>query len=213
MNILHIAADPQPMEEAASKQIAAAFFAQIVTQNENARITNVDLTQEAPADYTTEEYRNFWYPSLIDGYVPTKEESEAGTYAEAQAANVREADILVLTMPMWNYSMPAMMKAWLDHILSPGLLYDLSKEGKAPRHGLKKLVLLVSSDDVFKEGDPRDALTPAIEHSFADIGVDDFSLVWADGQNPNQHVDFEQRKQVAIEAAEELAEEVCEDFQ
>ena len=212
MNILHICADPQPMEEAASKQIAAAFFATVVTNNENARITNVDLTQEAPAPYTTEQYRNFWYPYLIEGYVPTKEETEAGRYAEEQARNVREAEVLVLTMPMWNYSLPAMMKAWLDHILSPGLLFEMSKEGKVPRHSLKKVVLLVSSDDVFKEGDPRDALTPAVEYSFADIGVEDFSLIWADGQNPNEHVDFEQRKHVAIEAAEELAEELCEDF-
>lgn len=213
MNILHICADPQPMDEAASKQIAASFFANVVTQNENARITNVDLTQEHPALHTTDEYRNFWYPVLIDGYVPTREEEEASTYAIQQAGTVREADILVLTMPMWNYSMPAMMKSWLDHVLSPGLLFEFAEDGsKKPLHQLKKLVLLVSSHEVFAEGDPRDALTPAIEHSFEDIGVEDISLIWADGQNPKKYVDFQHRKEIAVEAAEELAEEICEDF-
>lgn len=212
MNILHICADPQPMEEAASKQIAASFFAQIVTLNENARITNVDLTVDQPADYTTEEFRNFWYPVLIDGYVPTREEENAAQYATAQANMVRDADILVLTMPMWNYSMPAMMKSWLDHIMNPGLLYSVTDKGNVAQHNLKKLVLLVSSHQVFTEGDPRDGLTPALETSFEDIGLSDVSVIWADGQNPKQHVDFEHRKQVAIEAAEELAEEICEDF-
>ena len=213
MNIVHVCADPQPMEEAASKQIAASFFASVVGQKETAKITNIDLTQEPPPLYTTEEFRNFWYPVLIDGYAPTKEEETAGAYAREQAAHLQEAEILVLTMPMWNYSMPAMMKSWMDHVLAPGLLYESTDQGNTPRHSLKKLVLLVSSHDVFSENDPRDGLSPAIEGSFEDIGVHDISVIWADGQNPKRHVDFESRKQIAVDAAEEVAEEICEDFQ
>lgn len=212
MNILHVCADPQPMEEAASKQIAASFFASIIGQNENATVSNVDLTLEPPAPYTTEEYRHFWYPVLIDGYVPTKEEEEAAVYAVEQANALASTDVLVLTMPMWNYSMPAMMKSWVDHVLAPGLLYDITAEGNAPKHSVKKLVLLISSHEVFTEGDPRDGLTPALENSFEDIGIEDISVIWADGQNPKTHVDFESRKSIAVEAAEELAEEICEDF-
>lgn len=212
MNIVHVCADPQPMEEAASKQIAASFFASIIGQNENAKIANLDLTLDVPAPYTTEEYRHFWYPVLIDGYVPTKEEEEAAVYAKEQAEAVRSADILVLTMPMWNYSMPAMMKSWVDHVLAPGLLYEVTDQGKTPKHSIKKLVLLVSSHEVFTEADPRDGLSPALENSFEDIGIQDISVIWADGQNPKEHVDFESRKALAVEAAEELAEEICEDF-
>jgi len=212
MNIVHVCADPQPMEEAASKQIAASFFASVISQKENTRITNVDLTQETPAQYTTEEFRNFWYPVLIDGYVPTKEEETAAVYAREQADLVRDADVLVLTMPMWNYSMPAMMKSWLDHVLAPGLLFDITDNGNTPKHSIKKLVLLVSSHEVFRENDPRDGLSPAIENSFEDIGISDISVIWADGQNPKRFVDFESRKQIATEAAEEVAEEICEDF-
>lgn len=212
MNIVHVCADPQPMEEAASKQIAAAFFASVISQKENAKITNLDLTRESPAPYTTEEFRNFWYPVLIDGYVPTKDEEAAAAYALEQADMVRDADVLVLTMPMWNYSMPAMMKSWLDHVLAPGLLFEMTDNGNLPKHTIKKLVLLVSSHEVFSEADPRDGLSPAIENSFEDIGVTDISVIWADGQNPKKHVDFESRKQIANEAAEEVAEEICEDF-
>ncbi|MGA0333038.1 MAG: NAD(P)H-dependent oxidoreductase [Kiritimatiellia bacterium] len=212
MNILHVCADPQPMEDAASKQIAASFFSSIITRNENAKIVNLDLTQEPPAPYTTEEFRNFWYPVLIDGYVPTKEEEAAAEYAEEQAAKVREADILVLTMPMWNYSMPAMMKSWIDHVLAPGLLFEMTAQGNVAKHNVKKLVLLISSHEIFTEADPRDGLTPALENAFADIGIEDVSVIWADGQNPKTHVDFESRKSIALEAAEEVAEEICEDF-
>jgi len=201
------------MEEAASKQIAASFFASVIGQKETARITNIDLTQEPPAPYTTEEFRNFWYPVLIDGYVPTKEEETAAAYAREQAELLHGCEVLVLTMPMWNYSMPAMMKSWLDHVLAPGLLYEVTDQGNTPKHTLKKLVLLISSHQVFTENDPRDGLSPALESSFEDIGVSDISVIWADGQNPKQHVDFESRKQIATEAAEEVAEEICEDFQ
>jgi len=210
MNILHILADPQPTEEATSKQIAMKFFMKIAELGSETEVVNVDLYQEPAPPVSFEQYRNFWYPVTIDGYVPTKVDIEASSYAIEQAEKVLAADALVLSMPMWNFGIPGLVKSWLDHILCPGLLYDLSKEGSKPKHKLKQVICLVSSDDAFKEGDPRDALSPAITTMFENIGVEEISFAWADGQSPLAFADAENRKKDAIEMAEELAEEVLE---
>ena len=47
---------------------------------------------------------------------------------DAQIEKLNSADVLVLTMPMWNYSVPAIMKAWIDQILLPGKTFSLNKE-------------------------------------------------------------------------------------
>lgn len=211
MNVLHVCANPKPTEEAVSKQLAAAFFTKLVTLNAEVEMVNLDLCADVPPNYSYEEYRNFWYPAYIEGYVPTKVEITAADYAYKQGQLFNNADVLVLTMPMWNFAAPAVMKSWIDHVISPSLSYDLAKDGTmTPKHKIQRVILLISSGESFKEGDPRDALTPQITATFETIGVEDIALAWADGQNPLIFGDSEDRKLYAIEAAEELAEEVAE---
>lgn len=112
-------------------------------------------------------------------------------------------------MPMWNRGVPAIMKAWLDQVISPGQIFTYRPEGIKPEHALRKTILLISSDEVFKENDPNDALTIQIKAVMEYIGVTDMVMAWADGQNPITHSDCELRKTMAIEAAQELAEEVA----
>ncbi|MFT5122344.1 MAG: FMN-dependent NADH-azoreductase [Kiritimatiellia bacterium] len=211
MKILHILANPKPTEDATSKQIAAKFFMKIAELgNEDTEVVNVDLYQEPPPPLSFEQYRNFWYPVMIDGYVPTKEDITASHYAITQAEKVLSSDVLVISMPMWNYSIPGIVKSWLDHVFCPGLLYDMTSSGYKPKHSLKQVILLVSSDEVYKEGDPRDALSPAINAMFEGIGIEDISFAWADGQSPLLSREFDSRKNLAFEMAEELAEEIME---
>ena len=48
MNVLHICANPRPIEESASKQLAAAFFARLVEKNPDVVVNNLDLYQDPP---------------------------------------------------------------------------------------------------------------------------------------------------------------------
>ena len=105
--------------------------------------------------------------------------------------------------------MPAILKAWLDQVLVPGKMFSFGADGLIPTHHLRTVVLLVSSDQVYKEGDIRDGLTPALRAIFAYIGVDDLQIAWADGQDSSRHFDSEQRREMAIEAAREIAEDLA----
>ena len=212
MNVLHICANPKPTEESASKQLAAKFFTTLVTNSPDIEVTNIDLYAEQPPAYTYEEYRNFWFPHNIEGYVPTKEEEAASEYAIDQASKLLHADALVLTLPLWNFTAPGIMHTWLDHILSPGLLYDLNGKEVKLKHKIKRVIVLVASGEAFKEGDSRDALSPQLINVFSGIGIEEVSFAWADGQDGTTYSDAAQRKEMALEAAEELAEEIAEEI-
>jgi FMN-dependent NADH-azoreductase len=210
MNVLHICANPKPTEESASKQLATSFFSKLVEINPDIDINNVDLYHEPPPFLDADAIRGAWFPVYIDGYTTTKEEKDALAYADAQAEVFNQADVVVLTLPMWNYSVPAIMKAWLDQILVPNRTFTVTKEdGVKPLHKVRKLVMLVASGGVYKEYDPRDALTSMVENLFGWIGIDDCSIAWADGQDSFLFSDAEPRQAVAFEAATELAEEVA----
>ncbi len=210
MNVLHVIANPRPIEESVSKQLAAAFFARLLEKNPDVAVNNIDLYQEAPPYLSLDAYRRIYNAVGNSEYTPTRAEENAINYAKAQAEGVRQADILVLTMPMWAGGPPAIMKAWMDQVFQPGLMFNLEGGIVVPLHQLRKVILLVSSGDVYKEGDERDGIMPIIHNIFNRIGVTDIDVAWADGQDPDLHSDGDERKQTAIEMTEELADEVSE---
>lgn len=210
MKVLHVCDNPKPTEESVSKQLAMKFFIKLTSLNDEVEVDNVDLNAEPPPPYSYDQYRACWFPATVPGYVPTAEEELAATYAKAQAEKFNQADVLVLTMPLWNYSMPGGMKLWIDHIIAPGLTYYKEGENNKPLHKVKRMILIVASGDSFQEGDLADALTPAITSSFRGIGVEDISLAWADGQDTSKFTNSAERMAWAVEAVEEHAEEVAE---
>ena len=211
MNILHVCANPKPTEESISKQIASAFIGKLIELKPDVELVNVDLYDEKPPFYSYDLYKRAWYPVFDEGYEPSKVEEMSLNYAKGQIEKFKEADVLVLTMPMWNYSVPAIMKAWIDQILLPGYTFSLSKEnGVQGLHNIKRIVMLVSSGGVYKEEDDRDALTRQIRHGFEFIGINEIDVVWAEGQNPLFFDNCEENKAVAMEAATEVAEEIAE---
>ena len=211
MNILHVCANPKPTEESISKQIASAFIGRLIELKPDVELVNVDLYDEKPPFYSYDLYKRAWYPVFDEGYEPSKVEEMSLNYAIGQIEKFKEADVLVLTMPMWNYSVPAIMKAWIDQILLPGYTFSVSKEdGVQGLHKIKRIVMLVSSGGVYKEDDDRDALTRQIRHGFEFIGIHEIDVVWAEGQNPLFFDNSEENKAVAMEAATEVAEEIAE---
>lgn len=211
MNVLHVCANPKPTEESVSKQLASAFFGKLIELKPEVELVNVDLYDEKPPFYSYELYKRVWYPVFDENYEPSKVEEMAINYASKQAEAFNEADVLVLTMPMWNFSVPAIMKAWMDQILCPGLTFSISKEeGIKPLHKVKSIVLLVASGGVYKEDDERDALTRQVRSAFGFIGIDNLEVVWAEGQNPLFFDNHEENKAIAIEAATEIAEDIAD---
>ncbi len=210
MKVLHVCASPKPIEQSASKQLAAAFFVKLAEKNSDAEVTNVDLYNSPPPFLTLDAYRCLWQPVYEPGYDPTDTERKAAAYATSQAEQLRDSDVIVLTMPLWNFGMPAIMKAWLDQVMVPNVLFTFEPDGVKALHQIRRVILLVSSGAVFKEGDPNDGLTPEITAMMNFISVTDVMVAWADGQDPVLHGDHAARKATAIEATQELAEEIAE---
>ena len=209
MNVLHVIANPRPAETSSSKKLAFEFFAALTEKNPDVVVNNVDLYQNKPPYVSAEALNYFWGPVANPAYIPSKAEETAANFSNNNAQALMDADVLVLTMPVWLNSMPAILKAWLDQVLVPGKMFEFGAEGLVPTHHLRTVVLLVSSDQVYKEGDVRDGLTPAIRAIFAYVGVEDVQIAWADGQDASRHFDSEQRREMATEAAKEIAEDIA----
>lgn len=208
MNVLHVCADPKPTEESVTKQMATKFFSKMIDLNPSMEMENVDLYEEKPPFYTYALYQRMWKPIFEEDYKPSKEEDAAIHYAKRETERFNSADVLVLTAPMWNSGIPAILKAWIDQVIAPNLTFQVTGEAPKPLHRIKTVVLLTSSGETYDENDERDAVTPAIRTPFQSIGVDEIQIAWADGQDVLKNSDSELRRTLAMEFVEEIAEDV-----
>jgi len=91
------------------------------------------------------------------------------------------ADHIVIATPVYNYNIPAVLKAWVDHIVRKGL--TLGFDGKGLVTG-KKATVLIASGGVYTEDSPirdRDIATQYLRLLLSVIGITDVTFVAGGG--------------------------------
>jgi FMN-dependent NADH-azoreductase len=103
----------------------------------------------------------------------TPAQAESWRLSEQLISEVRAADAVVLGLPLYNYGAPSSVKAWVDHLLAPGLSYDPST-GTGLLEG-RDLIVLGSRGGGYGPGTPRhgwDHVTPWLPHALAATGLE-----------------------------------------
>lgn len=205
MRILHVIADPMPPEEAVNRRVAEAFFSTLRDCAPWIDVDTFDLYAAPPPFFDYPLFRFLWYPMLKPGYEPTPSEKVAGRVLAEMSARFNAADALVLTAPVWNYSMPAILKAWIDVTIAPNYSFRFVNGQREPLHRVRRLYFFLSSGGSMGHGKVRDSLMHQLQTTFSYIGIDDVTTVFADCQDPALYPDFRQRELSAIAQAQALA--------
>jgi FMN-dependent NADH-azoreductase len=93
------------------------------------------------------------------------------------------ADIIVLGVPMHNFSIPASLKAWIDQVVRAGKTFrygGTGPEGLLPAN--KKALVIVTRGGAYGEGSPVDFQVPYLRHMLGFIGLKDVTIIEADKQ-------------------------------
>jgi FMN-dependent NADH-azoreductase len=101
--------------------------------------------------------------------------AQAASWAltEELVGEVREADTILLGLPLYNFGAPSSIKAWVDHLIAPGLSID--PQTRAPLLGGREFIVLASRGGGYAEGTPRqgwDHAEPWLPHAIAAIGLE-----------------------------------------
>lgn len=94
-------------------------------------------------------------------------------------AQVKAADTLVIGVPIYNFSIPAALKAWIDNICRAGLTFKYTESGPQGLLEGKKAILVVASGGVPIDS-PVDFATPYMRQLLAFIGINDVQIITAD---------------------------------
>jgi FMN-dependent NADH-azoreductase len=161
-----------------SRQVSAAVVDRLRAANPGLEITYRDLTATPLAHLSG--------PHLAAGQGGTPEPSLQPDIAAGQAVlgEFLASDVVVLGAPMYNFTIPSQLKAWIDRILVAGKTFKYSAQGVEGLAGNKRIIVAVSRGGFYGAGAPAAAgehLETYLRWVFGFIGVKNPEFISADG--------------------------------
>lgn len=170
--ILYIKANSKPEGTSRTFKISDNFVKQYKELNPDDEIITLDLYKEN-IRFLSEEDMSLHRPTPGEG-----KDHPILKYAYEFA----EADKYIIAAPLWNLSIPAILKAYIDYISVTGITFKYTAEGPVGLCQGKKAIHIVGRGGGYSEG-------PAVEYEMGDrylrtifgfFGITDFSTVAAD---------------------------------
>jgi len=207
--VLYITANPKPVDQSYSLSVGEAFLEAYRQESPQDEIIRLDLYR-MDIPYIDTDVFNGW-GKLQQGtsfdQLSEDEQTKVNRINELTDQFV-SADKYVFVTPLWNFSFPPLMKAYIDTICIAGKTFKYTAEGPVGLMKGKKAVHIQARGGVYSEG-------PAREMEFGDrywravmhfIGITDVASVIAEGmaQKPDE---AEAIKAQAVERAREVAKQ------
>ena len=211
MKVLYLEASPRG-ERSASTAVTEAFLAALLDAAPQVEVERVKLF-EAPIPEFRAPAAEAKYKAMGAGADLTDAETASWRQVIGAVEQLKSADWLVISSPMWNYSIPYRLKQWIDVVVQPGLTFGVDESGTYK--GLvtgKKTVLVLSRGGQYRQGDdPNDFQRPYLEKVLGMMGLTDVRTVLVQpmlAQGPERAAQaLEQAKKEAAELAQEMARE------
>ncbi len=99
-------------------------------------------------------------------------------------AELETADTIVLAVPMYNFSIPSTLKAWIDHVARRGRTFRYTEKGPEGLLKGKKVFVLTARGGVYSNGAPAAAFDfqePYLRAVLAFLGLTDVTFVHFEG--------------------------------
>ena len=205
MKLVHIVSDPLAESLSVNKRVAARFVDGLRAVVPELSVEELDLERDPPPYYDRELFRFVWEPVADPAYRPSAGERAAARYMQRHAELVRGADLLLLSAPVWNYYLPAVLKAWIDQVLSPGEMFELGAGGRVALHRIRAMVSVISAGGFISDQGYDRSLFHLLEATFRYAGIERHHELLIEGQEPALFADHAQREAEACADAERLA--------
>jgi FMN-dependent NADH-azoreductase len=179
--LLYITISPRG-DYSISRQLGHAAVQAWKARNPGGRVIERDLAR-TPLTFVDLDW-------IAGAYSPPEHHNESHKRALALSdelvAEVFAADEIVVATPMYNFAVPAALKAWIDHVVRAGKTFRYTAAGRP--EGLlagknKKVVAIIASGGSYKEAglSALDHEIPYLRFIFGFMGITDIQFIQAGG--------------------------------
>ncbi len=166
MHILHI--DSSPRRKSHSRELSAAIVQKILEVAPGASISRRDLGFE-PIPHTVADYAAALASPATLAAPPTG----SLDVSEALIREVEAADVMVIGTPIYNSTIPSVLKAWIDQILRAGRSWKSTPAGKVGVLRDRPVFIGIAAGAVFTgdRANQPDFLSPYLTFALNSIGL------------------------------------------
>jgi FMN-dependent NADH-azoreductase len=196
MRVLHIVATPRA-DASNTMKVADAFFAELVEAAPECTIETLDLFADDLPKVAGANIEAKY--TLMTGTPLNPVLAQSWTQIEALIERFLTADVHVMSVPMWNFSIPYTLKYFIDAVVQPGYLFRYNATGipEGMVHG-KKMVVITARGADYSAQSPfhaYDFMEPYLRAIFGFVGIYDMEFVYA------QPTDMRQFREAAMARA------------
>lgn len=173
-NILHITSSIRG-DESVSNQIGKALVEGLAAKS-GASVTKRDLSTNDIPFVSADRFA----ANLAPADERTDEQNELAAISDTLIAELQAADTIVISSPIYNFGVPASVKAWADMVARAGTTFQYTPEGpKGMLEGKKAYIAVVSGGTPV--GSEIDFMSPWLRFFLGFIGIHDVEVIAADG--------------------------------
>ncbi len=122
-------------------------------------------------------------PWLAANFTPadarTPDQSAALALSDTLIQELKEADTLVISLPIYNFGIPSALKAWIDQIARAGITFKYTDTGPIGLLDGKRAYISVTSGGT-EVGGPIDFATGYLKHVLGFVGITDVQIIASD---------------------------------
>ena len=178
MKLLHIDASILA-GNSVSRQVTAAVVQRLKKTTPNLDVTYRDITS-VPLSHLSSAHL-----AAAQGATPESADVQADLAASSDALDeFLAADIVVIGAPMYNFTIPSQLKAWIDRILVVGKTFKYSEKGLEGLAAGKRVIVAISRGGFYGADTPTAAgehLETYLRWVFGFIGIPNPEIIAADG--------------------------------
>lgn len=179
-----------------STQLADDFVKRWQEQDTNVQVVRHDLAATPIPHLDADRLTAIMTPAAER----TPAQQAIAAAADQLIAELQAADVLVLGMPMYNFSVPSTLKAWFDHVARAGVTFRYTANGPEGLLQGKRAYVFATRGGRY-QGTPLDTETPFVKAFLNFIGISEVEFVYAEGLNLGA-----EQKQAGLEGAGERIE-------
>ena len=182
-------------DDSYSNQLADAFETKWKNKNSKGEVMVRDLTQTTLPHVTQAFIEAMYTPS------ESRDERVRKTLALSDELinELREADTIILALPMYNFGVPSVVKAYIDQISRVGETFSMDENGFTGLLTGKKLVICSAYGADFTEMRAMDFVEPYLKSLFGFLGFTNISYFALEGTTMFSSEELEEKKALLVE--------------
>ncbi|BEO39501.1 FMN-dependent NADH-azoreductase [Serratia marcescens] len=178
MTLLHV--DSSILnEQSVSRQLTAAIVKHLSAAKPDARIIHTDLAADPINHLSSAEFL------ALQGVEPQDEHVKQAVARNAKLVDdFLAADIIIVGAPMYNFTLPTQLRAWLDRLAVPGKTFRYAENGAEGLAKDKRVIVASTRGGLYGEGAPSaflDHQETYLRSFFGFLGITDITFIRAEG--------------------------------